>query len=175
VVKRVALVAVMGIVVSACGGARSRPAPTSAVSRPAPNRGAAPVRGTPLDEARLAERDGRAVDALAIYEREAAAGGDAPAKLAALLGAVRLRLAADPATRDLRKAQSLLETAEQTSAAASVPMPVRDLLQLLHEAADLRAQLRAARADMKSLEAEMAKKDDALRRVTSAVVSGKTP
>ena len=128
-----------------------------------------------MAEARRAERDGRLLDALAVYEHEAGANAEPSAKLAALLGAVRLRLADNSATRDLRKAQSLLETADEISAAAVVPLPVSDLLQLLREAADLRAQLRANRADIKSLEAEMAKKDDALRRVTSAVVGGKTP
>ena len=128
-----------------------------------------------MAEARRAERDGRLLDALALYEHEAGANAEPSAKLAALLGAVRLRLAEKSATRDLRKAQSLLETADEISAAAVVPLPVSDLLQLLREAADLRAQLRANRADIKSLEAEIAKKDDALRRVTSAVVGGKTP
>jgi hypothetical protein len=128
-----------------------------------------------LAEANRAEQEGRHGDALVIYERDASAGADASSRLAALLGAVRLRLASDPAMRDLRRAQTLLESAEQTAASAAVPLPVSDLLQLLREAADLRAQLRAARADVKSLEAEMAKKDDALRRVTSAVVGGKTP
>jgi hypothetical protein len=95
--------------------------------------------------------------------------------LKALLSEVKLRLSDNPATRDLRKAQALLETADQLSAAAVVPLPVSDVLQLLRETADLRAQLRAARADVKSLEAEIARKDEVLRRVTSAVVGGKTP
>jgi len=47
---------------------------------------------------------------------------------------------------------------------------VRDVLRLVEEAAELRAQVRALRGDVKTLEAEIAKKDDALRRVTSAVV-----
>lgn len=133
------------------------------------------VTASPTEAARQAEGEGRLEDALRLYERESAAAADAPARLTALLGAVRLRLSANPATRDLRRAQTLLETAEHTAAAAPVPLPVSDLLQLLREAADLRSQLRAARAEVKSLEAEMAKKDDALRRVTSAVVGRQTP
>jgi hypothetical protein len=173
------LVVVSGIVLSACGGSRSRPvAMPVASAAPAPSTPAAPApvaKPSPIDDARRAEREGRAVDALGIYEHEAAVAAGASAKLTALLGAVRLRLSADPAMRDLRRAQTLLESADDTAAAASVPLPIADLLQLLREAADLRTQLRAARADVKSLEAEMAKKDDALRRVTSAVVGGKTP
>jgi hypothetical protein len=170
------LVVVSGIVVSACGGGRSRPVATPPVAAPAPVTPAVPAaKPSPIDDARRAEREGRAVEALGVYELEAAANVDPSAKLTALLGAVRLRLSADPAMRDLRRAQTLLESADHTAAAASVPLPIADLLQLLRETADLRTQLRAARAEVKSLEAEMAKKDDALRRVTSAVVGGRTP
>jgi hypothetical protein len=172
------LVVVSGIVVSACGGGRSRPVATPPVAASAPATpavSAAVAKLSPIDAARRAEREGRAVDALGIYELEAAANADPSAKLTALLGAVRLRLSADPAMRDLRRAQTLLESADHAAATASVPLPIADLLQLLREAADLRTQLRATRAEVKSLEAEMAKKDDALRRVTSAVVGNRNP
>lgn len=154
--RRAVFVAVAGIVVSACG-TKHRPAATVPAAPAAPAPAVAP-----------------AATAVAAEPKPSPAA-DASKKLTALLSEVKLRLADNPATRDLRKAQQLLESAEQLSATAAVPLPVSDLLQLLREAADLRAQLRAARADVKSLEAEIAKKDDALRRVTSAVVGGKAP
>jgi hypothetical protein len=171
---------VMAATLSACGGARSRPvtpAPPPAAPAPAaaasPAASATPVAIAPrsdLEGARLAEHEGRDLEALALFERVASTTTDDRERLAAQLGAARRRLSSDAATRDLRKAQLLLEGAERSAMAVDVPIPVSDLLQLLREVADLRAQVRAARAEAKSLEAEIAKKDEALRRVTSAVV-----
>jgi hypothetical protein len=176
-----AVVALSGTVLSACGGARRGPArPASVALSPAPSASPAvavtPAAVTPrsdLDEARHAEHEGRDVEALALFERVASTTTDDRERLAAQLGAARQRLSSDAATRDLRKAQLLLEGAERSAMAVDVPIPVSDLLQLLREVADLRAQVRAARAEAKSLEAEIAKKDEALRRVTSAVVGAK--
>jgi hypothetical protein len=178
-----ALAALLAVGLSACGGARRTPASRSPVPAPAvavpaatPPAIVAPVATPPsaADEARRAEREGRPADALAVFERLSTTP-DARLRLEAQLGAARLRLSAEPATHDLRKAQLLLEGVEQSSPTADLQLRVSDVLQVLRESADLRAQLRSSRAEVKALEAEIAKKDEALRRVTSAVVGGRTP
>jgi hypothetical protein len=183
--RRLVLVAVTGCALAACSaGRRVKTAPpvaaaaptavaTPTIAKSAGHEAAAPV--SELEEARRADYEGRDLDALALFERVASTTGDSRVRLAAQLGAARIRLSADPASRDLRKAQVLLEGAERSAADVDVPIPVGDLLQLLRDVADLRTQLRAARAETKSLEAEMAKKDEALRRVTSAVVGARSP
>jgi hypothetical protein len=128
----------------------------------------------PLEAARRAEHAGRTTEALDAYEALAVAA-DPHTRLQARLAAARYRLAIDPATRDLRKAQLLLEGAEPSAPTAALELRVSDVLHVLRESADLRAQLRTIRAEVKALEAEIAKKDEALRRVTSAVVGGRTP
>jgi hypothetical protein len=171
------------LVVSACGGAPRRapalapsaatataPAAATVVEAPPP-----PPPPAPIDEAARAESEQRHAAALALYEQAATSSKDEAVGAAARLGAARQRLSADPAIRDLRKAQTLLEEAALSPSFARASLPMSDVLLLLRDLGELRTQLRTIRADVKALETEIAKKDEALRRVTSAVVGGRTP
>jgi predicted lipid-binding transport protein (Tim44 family) len=167
------------VCVSACGGVKrapvSKPAEAASPSKgPAEATRSAPSRSV-LAEAKRLEKEGRSVEAAALLESAVSPATSAKARLAAQLHALELRLSATGPARDLRKAQALLEAIHATSASTEVSLSAADLLRLLEDLADQRAHLRGLRSDVKTLEAAVAKKDEALRRMTSAVVSNKTP
>jgi hypothetical protein len=160
-----------------------------------------PVASTPLSpvitpaeaamsDAARAEVDGRSVEALQMYERLVASEpAPSPKRLQALMASARLRLAADPALRDLSKARAYLVEAGGINPKLSATLPTADLIALLdHEteaqaqqeqqrASALRTENRTLRGTVKTLQdelakaqEELAKKDEALHRATEKLL-----
>jgi hypothetical protein len=154
-----------------------------------------------LHEANRAEADGRAADALALYESAAAApaAGSAPAAgaarpiagdhLQALICAARLRLSANPTLRDLTKARAHLADVSELNPKQPATIPVGDLVALLDDAASfaaardqqdqrasaLRGENRTLKNTIKTLQEELAKKDEALHRATEKLLDKAPP
>ncbi len=171
-----------------CGkGPKGRPVPVA--SRPV-----APV-VTPaeaaLGDATRAEFDGRAAEALTMYESMAVAAPPLRNRMHALMAAARLRLSVDPALHDLAKARAHLLDAASVDPKVSAAIPATDLLALLDQetegqalqeqqdqrASALRGENRTLRNTIKSLQDELqkkqdelAKKDEALHRATEKLL-----
>jgi hypothetical protein len=162
-----------------------------------------PVASTPLSpvitpaeaamgDAARAEVDGRSAEALRMYESLVISEpAPSPKRLQALMASARLRLAADPALRDLSKARAYLVEAGGINPKLSATLPIADLLALLaHEtegqaqqeqqdqrASALRTENRTLRGTVKTLQdelakaqEELAKKDEALHRATEKLL-----
>jgi hypothetical protein len=123
-----------------------------------------------LAKAKAAERAGKRDEAATVLEDAAATSRDSRARAKMLVRAVQLRLGSENSSRDLGKVQALLEDLERSAPAQEIAVPGRDLLRVLNQMSGLRAEIRGLRTEKKALETEVAKKNEALRRVTSAVV-----
>jgi hypothetical protein len=173
-----------------CGTNRGRaahpsPAATATTATPAATATIAPT----LRDANRAESDGRAGEALALYESIAVTRPAGPERLQALMCAARLRLSANPALRDLTKARAHLADVSGVNPKQPATIPAADLMALLDDAASLaslrdqqdqrasalRGENRTLRTTIKALQEELAKKDEALHRATEKLLDKAPP
>lgn len=188
-----------------CGGPARR-----ATAAPAARRPEAPE--LLLQEARLAESQGRLTEALVLYDTVASGRQvDKTTRAAALAHGATLRLSTDPARRDLTKAQSMFDEVTRLDPAFTTPVPVTTLTAFLQDvqtlrtraadldtalrtserdrgreparvnirqqqqqeqkAAALRNENRQLREEIKTLQAELARKEEALRRTAEKLLN----
>jgi chromosome segregation ATPase len=163
-----------------------------------------------LQEAKQAEAQGRLTEALVLYDSVASGRQvDKTTRAEALAHGATLRLSADPARRDLTKAQSMLAEVTRLDPQFTTPVPVTTLAAFLQDvqnlrtrandldtalrtrererqparptaaqqqqqeqkAAALRNENRQLREEIKTLQAELARKEEALRRTAEKLLN----
>jgi hypothetical protein len=195
-------VAVLAVGLSSanCGGPTKR-----ASTAPPARRPEAPA--LLLQEARQAEAQGRFAEALVLYDSVASGRQvDKTTRTEALAHGATLRLSADPARRDLTKAQTLLAEVTRLDPQFTTPVPVTTLAAFLQDvqelrtraseldtalrtrerqttrvsasqqqqdqkAAALRNENRQLKEEIKALQAELARKEEALRRTAEKLLN----
>jgi hypothetical protein len=191
----------VGVFTANCGGPTKR-----ASTAPAARRPEAPE--LLLQEARQAEAQGRFAEALVLYDSIAAVRQAAKTtRTEALAHGATLRLSADPARRDLTKAQTMLAEVTRLDPQFTTPVPVTTLAAFLQDvqelrtraseldsalrnrerqtsrvntsqqqqdqkaAAALRTENRQLKEEIKTLQAELARKEEALRRTAEKLLN----
>jgi hypothetical protein len=178
------------------GGKSPSPAPVPP-PRPKPA-------GPTLQDARLAEEQGRLTEALALYDTVAVRESDKTARVTALAHSAALRLSTDPARRDLTRAQATLAEVARLEPRFPTPVPAATLVAFLEDAqalrtradaldaalnardrravqasqrqqdqkaAALRNENRQLKEEIKTLQAELARKEEALRRTAEKLLN----
>jgi hypothetical protein len=190
----------VGVFSTNCGGPTKR-----ASTAPPARRPEAPE--LLLQEARQAEAQGRFAEALVLYDSVASVRqADKTTRTEALAHGATLRLSADPARRDLTKAQTMLAEVTRLDPQFTTPVPVTTLAAFLQDvqelrtraseldtalrtrerqttrvnpsqqqqdqkAAALRNENRQLKEEIKALQAELARKEEALRRTAEKLLN----